>query len=335
MATEDAHEAIQENKDGSFAMSEMGMMLYTNGYNLRGQNKEYPNGMVYTNGEHIFGVGYFAKEGEQDGHLMIVAPRGDNIVQAVDEFIEKARAAGIAESSVYVRFLDEDKRDQILEAEGYDSIEKDPWHPEAMQEDEQYPSRVVTLDKLLNFDEQGNIKTKVGGKLDMESVMIAGRDKVEPSARLSCNGFQNFLEKNNPGAGLKYVLEPYEYSKAEQGQAQEVVEQLFEGLSKHKDVVGSTPEDYFSLLKQKPHGKNGKDYFAYLGKLVDKNGKEQVLSFFMAERLSKERVGLYWTITVRWEDYIQDKDLNPKGFPGISQYAYVRVFEKMRQERQL
>ena len=86
LPTEQAHEAIRERKDGSFAVSEMGMMLYTNGYNLRGQSKEYPNGMVYSDDEIIFGVGYFAREGEEDGHLMVVAPRGENVVQSVDEF---------------------------------------------------------------------------------------------------------------------------------------------------------------------------------------------------------------------------------------------------------
>ena len=100
---ESASSVIAQFKDGSFAMSQMGMTLYTNGYNLRGRSTQFPNGMIYFDGATIFGVGFFAKEGEKVGHLMIVSPRGGDMIAAVRGFINRVRARGLTAASVYIR----------------------------------------------------------------------------------------------------------------------------------------------------------------------------------------------------------------------------------------
>lgn len=55
-------------KDGSFGRSYF--MLYANGYNLRGKSNHFPKGLLYYDGDNIFGIGYFKKAmADSTGHL--------------------------------------------------------------------------------------------------------------------------------------------------------------------------------------------------------------------------------------------------------------------------
>lgn len=79
-------DVIEQFKDGSFGFGCLGLTLYTNGYNLRGISKQYPQGLFYYDGENIFGIGFFQKEiSDQRQHAFIVAPRGKRWLQAVNQ----------------------------------------------------------------------------------------------------------------------------------------------------------------------------------------------------------------------------------------------------------
>lgn len=315
---EQASQIIARFKDGSFAMSQMGMMLYTNGYNIRGRSTLFPNGLVYFDGATIFGVGFFAKEGEKTGHLMIIAPRGGDVVAVVRNFIARVRAAGLTSSSVYVRHLSPALREQFLAA-GMEPITVDPWHPEAMEEDEWYPNRVFSIDELITLCEDGDV-------WKIENLPSDG-GKHKNKARQAHNRFKNFLKRN----GLRFCLEPYGYTPKEIAEAQDVVQDYFDSRRKEKEgVVGSTPEDYFALVRQKPSGVNEQDYFAYRGWLEASDGARYRTSFFAGEKIANERVGLYATISLRFPDIYMETGWDMTSFTAISQYVWLEVFARLR-----
>ncbi|MBI4281735.1 hypothetical protein HY625_02810 [Candidatus Uhrbacteria bacterium] len=316
---EQASKIIARFKDGSFAMSQMGMMLYTNGYNLRGRSTHFPNGMIYCDGETIFGVGYFAKEGEEVGHLMIVAPRGKNVVAVVQSFIARVRAKGLTTASVYVRHLSTSLREQFIVA-GTESIVVDPWDPRAMEEDEWYANRVFCLDELIEVGEE-------------EYVFVKNLPSPEDSnhkskSRAGHNRFKNFLEPNN----LRFYIEPYDHTPQQVVEGQDVVCSYFAARREdHEDeVVGSTAEDYFALVKQKPSGVNGQDYFCYHGGIETADGKRYPTFFFAGEKIANDRVGLYATITLRFAKKYKDTGWDMKGFTAISQYVWLEIFARLR-----
>jgi hypothetical protein len=57
----DSYERINRVKNGHFARSMLGIMLYTNGYNLRGTSSNYQNGLLFDDGENFFGIGIFKR----------------------------------------------------------------------------------------------------------------------------------------------------------------------------------------------------------------------------------------------------------------------------------
>jgi hypothetical protein len=314
---EDSFDIIQKNKDGSFAMGHIGLMLYANGYNLRGASSKYPNGLVYHDGTNVFGVGYFSKEGHVAKHLHIVAPKGPDRIAAVRRFIAETRAAGLAKASVYVRHLSPEDREQFLAA-GFADIACDPWHRGAPEEDETYPNRVYDLREV--FEQQPD------GTLRVANLPGADRRKYKAKNRLAHRRFENFLDRN---PHLEFAIEPYGYTESEQEQAGSVVESYFAARREQGAVVGSTPEDYYAVVRQRPGGKNEQDYFSYLGTIHADNGDRYPAMFFAGERVSERRAALYCTMTMRFPERLHGLFKDTTGFTAIPQYAWLSVFRLM------
>jgi hypothetical protein len=313
ISVEQATSIIENYKDGSFAMSVMGMLLYTNGDNLRGKSTRYPNGMVYHDGSAFFGVGCFAKEGGGKSHIVITSPQGENAIKMVENFIQEVRDRGITNQSIYIRHLYPKEYKKFL-ARGAESIDTDPWHPEAPEEDETFPNRVFDLDNILSFSSAG-----------IEIKNFSQDPHHRDRNRNAYNRFTNFLRRNE----LKYVLKKYAYSEKDMAEAKQIVINFFNARRRRGDVVGSSPEDYFALIRQKPAGRNGKDYFAYKGYLVSTNGKEYPVSFSAGERLESNKIGLYSTITLRFDELFEQYEWNMRGFTAIAKYAWLRLFVEL------
>ncbi|MFE5241274.1 MULTISPECIES: hypothetical protein [unclassified Streptomyces] len=317
LPVEKSFEVIQQFKDGSFAMGHQGLMLYANGYNLRGSSTRHPNGLVYHDGNTIFGVGHFSKEGHIAKHLHIVAPKGEGRIEAVKDFISAVRDAGLARTSVYVRHLTAEDRDEFLEA-GFRGIDADPWHLGAPEEDETFPNRVYHLEEIFEETADGELLLK---KLEGEE-----HRKHRGKNRLAYRRFQNFLDRN---PGTSFHISPYGYEEAEQEKAQGIVEGYFASRKERGAVVGSTPEDYYALIRQKPGGTNEKDYFSYLGLMRTSDGGEIPALFFSGERVSDRRASLYCTMTMRFPERLNGLLQDSTGFTAIPQFAWLNVFKLM------
>ncbi|OAR25703.1 hypothetical protein A8W25_09110 [Streptomyces sp. ERV7] len=314
---EESFEAIQHFKDGSFAVGQLGLMLYTNGYNLRGTSTRHPNGMVFHDGQNLFGVGYFSKEQDERKHLHIVAPKGKDRVAAVRSFISATREAGLAHTSVYVRHLSPDDHALFLAA-GFEPVAADPWHPEAPEEDETYPNRVYRLDDLLAVD--------ADGRLVVKNLAGDGNRRHKNKNRLAYRRFENFLARNDH---LELRIRPYGYGPDEAKMARGVVEGYFEARRAQGEVVGSTPEDYTAIVTQRPGGRNEHDYFAYLGVLAQQGGEEVPVMFFAGERTAPHRASLYCTMSMRFADRMSGLFKDATGFTAIPQYIWLTVFKKL------
>ncbi|MFV8131416.1 hypothetical protein [Streptomyces syringium] len=314
---EESFDTIGTFKDGSFAMGHLGLMLYTNGYNIRGTSTQHPNGLVFHDGENLFGVGYFSKEAHPEKHLHIVAPKGPDRIAVVKSFIAAVREAGLTRTSIYVRHLPPEDHVAFLAA-GFAPVTKDPWHPVAPEEDETYPNRVYHLDEL--FTEGAD------GGLEVKNLVGAENRKYKSKNRLAFRRFENFLRRNDH---LDFRILPYGYGESEQSKARGIVEGYFEARSEQGTVVGSTPEDYRALITQRPGGENERDYFAYLGSLSIEGGEEVPVLFFAGERTAPHRASLYCTMSMRFPERLTGIFKDPTGFTAIPQYVWLNVFKKM------
>ena len=124
---------------------------------------------------------------------------------------------------------------------------------------------------------------------------------------------------------------PYGYSEEEQIQAQSIVVEYFEARKKEGGTIGSTPEDYFSLIRTAPSGENGKNYFSYLVRLIDKKGKEIPVAFFAGEKILENTVGMYSTITQRFPVHFKNEKWDMTGFTAIPQYIHLEIFRKLKE----
>lgn len=223
---------IERFKDGSFGFGNLGLTLYTNGYNLRGKSVQYPQGLYYYDGENIFGVGFFQKElNDPRQHAFIVAPRGKNWKKAVDQFVNFLRQAHVVSlGSVYIRHLAEEQYHEMIAA-GYSSIEKSPWHPIAHSEDETYNHRLIDLDNIISVNSDGVLTVKTLDGL--------GNVKFRRRPKAAYYRFCNFLLRNH----LDLVIEEYIPYK-HQDLAMNMITRHFGSL---KNAIGSTPEDYWGI----------------------------------------------------------------------------------------
>lgn len=320
IATEKAFDLINEFKSNNFACSQVGMMLYGNGYNLRGQSKNFPNGLVYIDQGNLFGVGLFRKEQGQKIHLMIIAPQGPNCFQSVIQFINKVRKNNLFHNEIYIRHISEQQKEVFI-AEGMKDITASPWHDSAPEEDEHFPNRVFYLNDFL--------LQNTCDEIVIENLPYPDASNFKRKPRLLHNRFQNYLERNS----LDFILEPYDYSVRHCDIAKLIVTRYFASRSERGGVVGSSPEDYFPIIFQKPKGINGQDYFAYIGRLraMHGTGKTDVpVAFFVGERLGpKDRAGLYATITSRFEEDATRAGLPADGYTALPQFCTLEVLKQM------
>lgn len=314
---ERAGEIMSRFKSTNYAMSQMGMMLYANGYSLRGQSSCHRNGLVFYDDENIFGIGVFSQEGKDTPHLMIIAPHGPSVISAVMQFIETIRKSGLLSSAVFIRHLDRFMYDAFVKA-GMTDISEYPWHPTAWREDEQFPNRICILNDLLQKSDTGwNIR-----HLPYEEAK-----RYKKKARLTYKRFENFLERNH----MHFRLYPYKYLRHQKDTALSIVMRYFESRRKLGGVVGSTPEDYFAIVHQQPYGVFGRDYYAYLGYLESETHSYPI-SFFAGERLSGNRAALYATLTSRFEEDMKRLNVSDvTGFTALSQYVYLRVMQELKE----
>lgn len=301
---------VEKYKDGTFGMSTLSFLLYSNGHNLRGKSSGYPHGLIYENGETLFSIGYFRKEldsVEEDGYLFIVAPRGEKATEKVKDFSEKIlKNKSIPCKGIYVRFLKLEQYVRLLN-EGFLPAKEHPWHPEAPEEDESYCNAILNLDDILAFEE-GSFRVK-------NLVGTESRNFRRKAAR-AYKTFRNFLDENK----AEFKLLPYTAEKKKI--AEEIIKKHFEFLKQEHKDAGSTSEDYSNLIKPEWIGKeNILSCIGYLNELP--------VSIFVGEDLNNGIFGLYACLTLRNSEKFKDK-FDLEGFTAIPQYAYLELFKELK-----
>ena len=113
-----------------------------------------------------------------------------------------------------------------------------------------------------------------------------------------------------------------------------IVTKYFQARTKRGGVLGSTPEDYFPIIFQRPSGINGKDYFAYIGGLKKETSNgldfDTPIMFFVGERLGpKNQAGLYATLSSRFEEDAVALGLPMEGYTALPQFCILEVMKKM------
>ena len=238
---------------------------------------------------------------------MISAPCGDQYFARVDQFINKLKPlAGSRYGEIYVRHLSNEQYQVFLD-HGYQPIDVSPWHLKAPSEDETYNHKRIQLDKVIGYKENGEfeVKTLQGGE----------NKRFRVKARLAYNRFNNFLERN------KLRLSIYDYTVAERDIVERLVRHHFSIL---KTPVGSTPEDYLSLINFDP-ADGANQYLGKIGFLENSDTKIPV-TIFIGENISADMVALYTTFANR-DTSILGTRFNPIGFSALSQYCYLALFK--------
>lgn len=307
-------ETINKFKDGSFGFSYLAMLLYMNGYNLRGKSSKYPKGLLYYDNENIFGIGFFKKEAKQEnGHLHIVAPRGTSWLKAVDNFIKHVRnLPQIPSMPIYIRHLNNIQYKELL-ASGYLDVENNPWHPTAPREDETYSHRFIKLKDMIEYDKNDKLVIKV-----LQGEQSKNFRKKARSAYLR---FENFLTRNKLKLDIQLV------DRKNQNDAENILKSCFAILNSTKDeVVLSTVEDYLNIVRTiLPNNKNDRIFFTYIGYLKN-NHLNIPIMVFAGEKIDDKTVALYATFSLR-DKNILPVTIESKGFTAISQYCYLRMFD--------
>lgn len=296
-------------KGGGFMPSVLGFMLYCNGYSLRGTSHQCRNGLIYEDGECLFGIGIFRKTLESPiWHVMVSGPWGVNGFAKVDAFIRRLRALGVT-SEVYVRHLSETHYQTFCQ-HGYRSIDESPWCADAPSEDETHNHKRIRLSDIVGEGQ--------GAQLEIKTLQGEERRGFRTKARMVFNRFSNFLERN----GLRLVVR--DYTLADREIAEHLVRHHFDIL---KNPVGSTPEDYMSLIRFDPSA-GGDQYFGKIGFL--EGGAVSIPALlFIGEKTDATTVALYATFANRDQETL-DARIDPTGFSAISQYAYLILFRTLR-----
>lgn len=298
-------------KTGGFMPSVLGFMLYCNGYSLRGTSRKCRNGLLYEDGETLFGVGIFRKTLETPvWHVMVSGPWGANGFAKVDNFIRTVRALGIT-SEVFVRHLNGEQQREFL-AHGYRPVDESPWCEDAPSEDETYNHKRIRLADIIGDGHGANLEIRT----------LAGDESRghRVKARMVYNRFTNFLERNE----LTFAIRNYTLADLEAGE--KLVRHHFSIL---KNPVGSTPEDYMSLVRCDPAAV-GDQHFGRIGFLERvRDGIRVPALLFLCEKTDAKTVAMYATFANRDQDMLPAA-IDPVGFSGISQYSYLVLFQQLR-----
>lgn len=333
-------------QDGSFGFGYAASALYIHGFNPRGISKLAPFGLLYHEDNVMFGLGYFRKEGtceNDDGYLMILAPKGLNAVRRVTEIVSEVLADRyIPCNGVYVRFLDGFEKSKFVNA-GFSEVtaEANPWHPSAPLEDETFCHSTLWLPSVVRLT-----TARVEGfeVLDLDE---AEDKEHRRKSRLAFKRFANFIGRNK----LNYRMDRIAFeTNQEQEQAIDIGRKIiimhFNSLV---NPVGSCAEDYLGLVSSEIlRWMNTIGYIGYLN--------EVPISVFLGAPVHGHSVGdrwntlgLYASITLRSAEHVLgdllgldpyemiDNQLDSKrpkvpraeGFSAISLYNQLYYFAKV------
>ncbi|KKT35837.1 MAG: hypothetical protein UW24_C0003G0038 [Parcubacteria group bacterium GW2011_GWA2_44_12] len=305
---------INRFKNGTFTLSYLGYILYANGNNPRSLSTHNPQGLRYFDGENLFAIGFGAKENNTNcqGHAHITGIAGSRPVQTVDNFIHQMKDIhGIPQTSIYIRGLSKSLYEKFLSIEGYNPIEKDPWHPLAPQEDDTFNHRFIRIRDI--------IETTSDGKLTVKSLPTGRSKNFRKKTKGDYARFNHFLERNHLHI---QISDSIQNCKKE---AFKLVDNFFTFLKSNKNVNGSTSQDHKNLIYLFPIKKTNGVFFSYIGFLADKN---QNLKFpvmlFIGEKISDNTCSLYATFTMRNPSNLPPS-INPLGYTGVASYAYARI----------
>ena len=295
-------------KNGGFMPSVLGFMLYCNGYSLRGTSRLCRNGLLYDDGETLFGIGIFRKTIETPiWHVMVSGPWGKDGFAKVDHLVTRLRELGVT-SEIFVRHLG--AADYLtFYSHDYRYIRESPWCVGAPAEDETHNYKRIRLSDVIAVDANGQVEIKT---------MQGEEDRgFRVKARMVFNRFSNFLERNH----LSFTIR--DYTMADLPVAENLVRHHFALL---KNPVGSTPEDYMSLLRCDPAAL-GDQEFGKIGFLED--GKVSIPALlFLGEHTGGSTVSLYATFANRDPETL-DASFDTTGFSAISQYSYLILFKML------
>lgn len=307
---------VERHKDGTFGVSNLAFALYSNGHNLRGTSSNHPYGLVYNDDESIFSIGYFRKESDPPdsiGYLFFCSPRGGRSIEKIKDLTAKVLDdPQFPCKGVYLRFLSLRQYLELLK-EGFLPIKENPWHPEAPEEDETYTNSIVTLSDLI---------TPLPSKETRVNPIPGGSRSLRRKVRDAHNRFRNFLDRTT----LNYELRGLQESDL--SYAHFIVDKHFEMLRRKGKDIGSTPEDHLNSLD--PELLNLEGVKAYIGFLQGKP-----VSIFVGEKLSKDRFGLYTSITLREIKVAEELSLNDDesiGFTAMPTYSFIQLFCKLQEE---
>lgn len=283
---------VNRYKDGSFGVSNLAFALYSNGLNPRGRSSKHPHGLVFEDGETLFSIGYFRKEIDPED--------ADGYL-----FVVAPRGKNVAEKIAKIV--------SVVEIEGAPckGVYARFLRPEQYQE--LLGSGFLTAEESpwhpLSPQEDETYSHSV---LD---ISVPPRRKTRQAGKR----FGNLLQRN----GLSYSLEALSPEDAETF-AKPLIDSHLGMLRRTGKAIGSTPEDHYNLLE--PGLLNLRDVHAFLGYL-----QGVPVSVFVGELLSSVRFGLYTPFTLRDAGkipLIADKT----GFTAMPTYAYVQMFEMLRQK---
>ena len=295
---------IEDFKDGTFGLTYLGFLLYCTGRNPKGLSTQNPKGLIYFDGENGFGIGIFRREGENDfGHIMAIAPRGLNSVNAIQKFYEKIILIPELKGKMfYIRFLKVEQYKQLLQI-NYQPVQEFPWHDEAFAEDETYSNSVIKIDELFEYSDN-----------------LTRQDKLylkSKNNRENLNRFKNFLSRS------KFKWKWSRYNPIE---AKNIVENHFKTLEEKHKRIGSMPEDYYNLLET-----NYSNKFSIIGKIT-KADIEIPISVFIGEKTAENKLAIYCSISRRNPELIQELETNNEleGFTALSAYALLNCFAEIK-----
>lgn len=322
---------IHVHKDGGFGGSYLSYQLYTNGHNQHSVSTHHPRGLLFNNGEVIFGVGIFFRPQEPETPCIhIVGPRGENWNEAMEAFVRGAEAA-IPNALFFVRQLTHEQYIKIKPQPNLErilgmqpkscwtAIDANPWLETAPQEDETFQDSVINLDEVLQAPEKGGFK-------NIARLSKNSRD----GARRNFNGFNNFLNRN----GLEYVLEPYTLEL--EGAARNLIQRHFQSLVEKGKAIGSTAADYENILTTSPDNTSDIGLHMWMGFIQPKGNaaNRRAVSFYGFEELQasgKEKCcGGYATITTYDEEPLKGLIADITGHRNIATYASAMTLHALR-----
>ncbi|MFO0818506.1 MAG: hypothetical protein U1A77_11230 [Pirellulales bacterium] len=353
--------AIDARKNGTFGRSFLSFTLYNNGHNASSRSRLCPRGLLYNDGEILFGVGVFFRPWDPATPIIsIVAPHGDKLSERIDEFT--ARVTGeLHNSCFYVRHLSLEQTRELVKLDlnlltevdrpstsgrSWKTIDYRPWEPLAPQEDETYEHAVIDLVDFISHPIEGMFR----------NAPHCGRE-TRDRARKNYRSFERFLLHND----LEFSLETYEpeieYEVADdvaltsdrdainrwrgESLARNLIGQHFRRLRQLGKAIGSTATDYEGILTTS-RALAGPELYLFLGFLAKRNqpATRRPLGFFAFEGIGlingKRAVGNYAGVCNYDRTWIEPllrgapSGENLRGFDAVSNFANGQVFYHLK-----